>query len=156
MVGGVPINVEKQMDYNDNVGHLHIHLKPGQQVLNGYQAMGFVRFRHADSDLMRQKRQHEFSMALKARLMERPYYLGNVAQQMVKMANGAFSDDEVASLVNFGSTAKKEDVKMGSIPVVDGPGYTLRVDRKRLDKVLKENLITDDESEIDYSDDSVR
>ena len=41
------------MDYDDNWGHLHIHLKPGLQHLNGQQAMGFVRFRHSDNDLVR-------------------------------------------------------------------------------------------------------
>jgi LCP family protein required for cell wall assembly len=34
------------IDYDDNWGHLHIHLKPGMQHLDGGQAVGYVRFRH--------------------------------------------------------------------------------------------------------------
>jgi len=34
------------LDYDDNWGHLHIHLKPGMQHLTGDQAVGYARFRH--------------------------------------------------------------------------------------------------------------
>jgi len=34
------------LDYDDSWGHLHIHLKPGLQHLNGDQAVGYMRFRH--------------------------------------------------------------------------------------------------------------
>jgi len=34
------------LDYDDNWGHLHIHLKPGMQHLDGNQAVGYVRYRH--------------------------------------------------------------------------------------------------------------
>ncbi|HEX5275821.1 MAG TPA: LCP family protein [Candidatus Rubrimentiphilum sp.] len=34
------------LDYDDSWGHLHIHLKPGLQHLNGVQAVGYMRFRH--------------------------------------------------------------------------------------------------------------
>ena len=58
------------MDYDDNWGHLHIHLKPGMQHLNGKQAIGFVRFRHSDNDLVRTRRQQALIAALKAKLRE--------------------------------------------------------------------------------------
>ena len=45
--------------------NFYIHLKPGRQHLNGYNAMGYVRFRHTDDDLMRAQRQHEFLEALR-------------------------------------------------------------------------------------------
>lgn len=45
-LGGVTINVEKPMDYDDYAQDLHIHLEPGVQRLNGEQALGYVRFRH--------------------------------------------------------------------------------------------------------------
>ena len=48
LLGGVYIVVDKDMNYDDNRGNLHIHLKgsPEKQLLNGVQAMGYVRFRH--------------------------------------------------------------------------------------------------------------
>lgn len=45
-VDGVEFNVPYDMDYDDPVQGLHIHLKAGQQHLNGQQAHDFVRFRH--------------------------------------------------------------------------------------------------------------
>jgi len=38
--------VNGPLDYDDSWGHLHIHLKPGAQHLNGEQAVGYMRFRH--------------------------------------------------------------------------------------------------------------
>lgn len=38
--------VNGPLDYDDSWGHLHIHLKPGLQHLNGVQAVGYMRFRH--------------------------------------------------------------------------------------------------------------
>jgi LCP family protein required for cell wall assembly len=68
LLGGVDLTVDKKMDYDDNWGHLHIHLKPGFQHLDGEQAMEFVRFRHSDSDLVRVKRQQALLAALKDKL----------------------------------------------------------------------------------------
>jgi LCP family protein required for cell wall assembly len=72
-LGGVEVYVDRNMDYDDNWGDLHIHLKKGHQRLNGEQALGFVRFRHADrgpadSDFKRAERQQRLMTALKAKL----------------------------------------------------------------------------------------
>jgi anionic cell wall polymer biosynthesis LytR-Cps2A-Psr (LCP) family protein len=61
------------MDYDDDWGDLHIHLKKGPQHLNGRQVLGFIRFRHADrgasdSDFKRAARQQALLAALKATL----------------------------------------------------------------------------------------
>lgn len=45
-VDGVEFNVPYNMDYDDPVQGLHIHLKAGQQHLTGQLAHDFVRFRH--------------------------------------------------------------------------------------------------------------
>ena len=70
-LGGVDVNVEHQMDYDDAWGHLHVHLKPGEQHLDGSQAVGFARFRHAnhgvtpeDGDERRMYRQHILMQAM--------------------------------------------------------------------------------------------
>lgn len=59
-IGGVTINVEKDMDWDDNAGNLHIHLKQGIQTLNGEDALDYVRFRHSDDDFARASRQQQF------------------------------------------------------------------------------------------------
>jgi len=68
-LGGVVIDVEKKMDYDDNYQNLYIHLNPGRQVLDGKQAMGYVRFRHdREGDYGRMRRQDQFIRALAAQI----------------------------------------------------------------------------------------
>jgi LCP family protein required for cell wall assembly len=56
-LGGVDVDVENSsalrhagpngpIAYDDSWGHLHVHLKPGLQHLDGEQAVGYSRFRH--------------------------------------------------------------------------------------------------------------
>ena len=69
-MGGVVIDVEKDMDYDDNWGNLHIHLKKGRQRLDGEQAVGYARFRHdAESDFGRMRRQQQLVKAVARQLM---------------------------------------------------------------------------------------
>ena len=46
ILGGVDYNVPFDMNYDDPVQNLHIHLKKGMQHLDGQAAHDFVRFRH--------------------------------------------------------------------------------------------------------------
>ena len=71
-IGGVPMEVEKQMDWDDNWAGLHIHLKPGKQILNGEQAVGYCRFRHdEEGDFGRIQRQQKFLTALMKELKQK-------------------------------------------------------------------------------------
>lgn len=70
-IGGVNFTVPINMDYDDPVQDLHIHLKKGYQLLNPEQAMGVVRFRHNNDgsgyprqDLDRVETQRAFLAAL--------------------------------------------------------------------------------------------
>jgi hypothetical protein len=64
-MGGVEIDVDRRMDYDDNYAYLHIHLEPGLQHLDGTEALGFVRFRHDKmGDLTRIERQKKFMKAV--------------------------------------------------------------------------------------------
>lgn len=59
-MGGLNITVERNMDYDDNFGNLHIHLKKGEQFLNGGQVLEYIRFRHdIESDWGRMRRQQQ-------------------------------------------------------------------------------------------------
>ncbi len=59
-MGGLNIDVERNMDYDDNFGNLHIHLKRGEQFLGGGQVLEYMRFRHdAESDWGRMRRQQQ-------------------------------------------------------------------------------------------------
>lgn len=63
--GGVRFDVPCAMHYEDSSQDLYIDLEPGMQKLNGYDAMGVVRFRsgYAMADLERVNVQRNFIMA---------------------------------------------------------------------------------------------
>lgn len=65
-LGGVTIDVPRNMDYDDPYQDLHIHIEKGVQTLNGEEAIGFVRYRkgYAEGDLGRVKAQQLFIQAL--------------------------------------------------------------------------------------------
>jgi LCP family protein required for cell wall assembly len=68
-LGGVEIDVEKEMNYEDPSQQLFIHLKPGLQRLSGYDAMCYARFRmDAEGDYGRIRRQDQMMQALAAEL----------------------------------------------------------------------------------------
>lgn len=64
-MGGVKFNVPMDMQYSDPAQGLTIDLKAGEQKLDGYQAMGLVRFRsgYAAADLERVNVQRAFVSA---------------------------------------------------------------------------------------------
>lgn len=72
-IGGVTFNVPIDMDYDDDSQNLHIHLKAGEQKLDGDKAEQVVRFRHnnnmtsfpseyGDNDIGRMRTQRDFVM----------------------------------------------------------------------------------------------
>ncbi len=69
LLGGVAIDVPKDMNYDDPVQNLHIHLKKGRQHLNGEEAMEFVRYRGAMGDIGRIEDQQLFVKAVLKRLL---------------------------------------------------------------------------------------
>jgi LCP family protein required for cell wall assembly len=74
--GGVKVDVPFDMNYDDDYQNLHIHLKKGPQMLNGAQAVGYVRWRyndsgerHAGTDFDRAERQQAVIKAVAKRLV---------------------------------------------------------------------------------------
>ncbi|KYP81702.1 LCP family protein [Ferroacidibacillus organovorans] len=64
-LGGVPMTVERAMDYDDASDGTHIHLRPGRQILDGKKALDYVRFRHdALADTGRMERQQKLLRAI--------------------------------------------------------------------------------------------
>jgi LCP family protein required for cell wall assembly len=68
ILGGVDINVDEDMNYDDLTDGTSIHLKMGKQHLNGKLALDYARFRHdAMGDFNRTKRQRELLKTLAAK-----------------------------------------------------------------------------------------
>ena len=118
ILGGVDLVVDKKMDYDDNWGHLHIHLKPGFQHLDGRQAMGFVRFRHSDSDLVRVQRQQTLIAALKAKLRQ-PQTLakiGPLLETIDKHIDSDLSSDQKVALARYVHDTPHDQITMATLP----------------------------------------
>lgn len=80
-IGGVDFDVPINMDYDDDTQDLHIHLKAGQQKINGEKAEQLVRFRHnnngttysaeyGDNDEGRMRTQREFLKAIATQVVQ--------------------------------------------------------------------------------------
>jgi polyisoprenyl-teichoic acid--peptidoglycan teichoic acid transferase len=64
-LGGVTVNVPKDMKYKDESQHLYINLKKGKQHLDGDKTLQLLRFRHDENgDIGRIERQHMVMGAL--------------------------------------------------------------------------------------------
>ncbi len=125
-IGGIDVNVQKKLDYDDNWGHLHIHLRPGYQHLNGYQAMGFVRMRHSDSDEMRSKRQHDFLEAVRNKIKEPGTFMSlpRAVDRMVQnLTLTNLNRDQMFALANFARTLPHENIHVETLPSFEGPSY---------------------------------
>ncbi|MGN1074583.1 MAG: LCP family protein, partial [Eubacteriales bacterium] len=70
-IGGVTVDVAMDMDYSDPTQDLEIHIQEGEQLLNGEQALHYMRFRsgYADADLGRIRAQQKLIAAVADKLM---------------------------------------------------------------------------------------
>jgi len=106
---GVYMDVDQRY-FNDQegLGYPTLDLKPGYQLLNGHDALDFVRHRHTDSDLYRVVRQQEFVKALKQRvssawdIFELPGIVKAVTEniEVAKGGGKAISSSEVLGYAN--------------------------------------------------------
>ncbi len=70
-IGGVWLDIDRRYYHVNDGGYDNyaaIDLQPGYQKLDGTQALSFVRYRHTDSDLVRNARQQLFVRAIKDRI----------------------------------------------------------------------------------------
>jgi LCP family protein required for cell wall assembly len=141
MMGGVEINVEKRMKYDDNWGDLHVDLHPGIQWLNGNEALGFVRFRHSDSDFMRIERQKQFVQAVKSRLKEPGVWLQapNILNEGLRHIRTTLGYEQLLSIGYFGRQLPEGSLRIETLPVLESRGSTdLYVDRKRASDLMRD------------------
>jgi LCP family protein required for cell wall assembly len=132
--GGVDVDVENSdcltnphhcvnsaINYDDTWGHLHVHLKPGMQHLNGAQAVGYMRFRHDwCSDPCRIMRQQQVIRALItkiksnkiATLFRLPALIGIVRNNL----QTNLTQSEMLSIATYYSDATPRDVHTAQVP----------------------------------------
>ncbi len=127
LLHGVDIDVPdvegkgRGMNYDDNWGNLHCHLKPGFQHLNGTQAIGFVRYRHGDSDFNRTERQAQFLRAVfeqKLKVVNLPSLL-SATSYVVRRLDTNVSWRDTVDLLRVARAMKRDDLLTVSIPIID-------------------------------------
>lgn len=122
MVGGVPIEVEKQMDWDDNWAGLHIHLKPGKQRLSGEDAVGYCRFRRdAEGDFGRIRRQQKFLGALLKELKQKKHWrkFPEFAQIMEEKLTTDLTKGQLVGLASIYKDFPLKNIRKGRPEVED-------------------------------------
>jgi polyisoprenyl-teichoic acid--peptidoglycan teichoic acid transferase len=100
-IGGIPVDVEKRMDYIDNWGNLNIHLDKGPQHLKGKDLVGYARFRHdEEGDWGRIRRQHQVVDAL-VREFKKPHNLAKIDVLAKVIKNNIETDFDINDLIDL-------------------------------------------------------
>ncbi|MGC2406468.1 MAG: LCP family protein [Candidatus Cybelea sp.] len=118
-LGGLDVNVDEAMDYDDEGGDLHIHLKAGEQHLNGSQVAGYLRFRHdAASDFGRVRRQQQVLKLMMAQLSEPQNWakLPQILKLARKQIHTTMSNQQLASLLTIYRNVPDENVRSFTLP----------------------------------------
>ncbi|MGB9651378.1 MAG: LCP family protein [Candidatus Cybelea sp.] len=118
-MGGLDVNVDETMDYDDNNGNLHIHLQKGPQHLTGGQVAGYVRFRHdLASDFGRVKRQQQVLKLIMNQLSEPLNWakLPGIMKLARKQVNTTLSNAQLLSLLTVYRNVPDENVRSFTLP----------------------------------------
>lgn len=164
-IGGVEIDVEKDMNYTDG-GDQHrydIHLTKGLQHLDGTHALQYVRFRHdATSDFTRTERQRKFLTALAAELqsstsiVKLPSILSSIAPYL--HTNLSLTDMiKLSSLgldINLDKTEKLQIPPNHLLQEIKVKGASvIGIDTQQLHEYVQEQLSeSNDDSDSDTTD----
>jgi len=147
-MGGIDIDVEKQMDYEDPSQNLFIHLKPGLQHLNGEQTMGYVRFRHdAESDYGRIRRQDAFIRTLASQInqpgqKERLLQLVGPMLELVSTDISINDAQGIRALVSKIGIDGIQSVQLPTEPTFKGPASVVEIkDRVAAGQAIKDLLV---------------
>lgn len=107
-IGGVDINVEKRMYYEDpwdDNGGLVINLYPGQQHMDGKTAITYVRYRDEEGDIGRIARQQKFMQAVMDKLTS-PAIIPRIPAIIGEVVDCIDTDLSVKQMIEFMSALK--------------------------------------------------
>lgn len=118
-LGGIPIYVEKKMLYHDYAGKLHIDLEKGNTVLNGKQAVGYLRYRKDGlGDIGRTQRQQWFMKSFFDRLHS-PQIITKIPE-VLNVANTYIKTDmsfyELSQYAAMARSIDKNKVEIATLP----------------------------------------
>ena len=131
-IGGIDIDVEKDMYYHDTWDGFTVDLKKGRQHLDGKTAIQYVRFRDEEGDIGRIRRQQHFLMAVydKITSADMLLHIPGLAKQLTSMVK---TDMPLSDMMDLGralhSMVKEKGLSMAMVPgtpkYIDGISYWL-------------------------------
>ncbi len=131
-IGGIDIDVEKDMYYHDDWDGFTIDLKKGRQHLDGKTAIQYVRYRDEEGDIGRIRRQQHFMMAVydKIASADMLLHIPGLAKQLTSMVK---TDLPLGDMMDLGKAlhamVKEKGLSMAMVPgtpkYIDGISYWL-------------------------------
>ncbi len=118
-IGGVDINVEKDMYYRDSWDGFTIDIKKGMQHMDGETAIQYVRFRDEEGDIGRIKRQQHFLMAVYEKISSADMllHIPGLAQQLTAMIKTDLPINDMLSLGKaLHSMVREKGLSMAMVP----------------------------------------
>lgn len=121
-IGGVNIDVEKRMQYEDTWEHFVIDLNPGMQHMDGKTAIQYVRYRDEEGDIGRVARQQKFIRSVLAEITTPAILLK--APQIIREVLAALDTNIPAPLMLGLARKLKDGLSTGlKAGMVDGLPY---------------------------------
>lgn len=132
-LGGLRIKVDKDMDYDDNWGQLHVHLKQGEQILKGSDVVGYIRFRHdAEGDLGRIRRQQQVIQVLSEAVKDPSVLLkaAGLIEAVDRYIATDFTKEQRLALAHLFHKIQPANIQTVSLPIlgtdtIDGISYVI-------------------------------
>lgn len=136
-LGGVNVNINNKMNYDDPYGKIHIHLNKGEnQTLDGVKAENFVRWErnnnsqdNISSDLVRIRNQHEFIAAVIDKLKSKKmiFKMPSILRTAAKNVTTNMSMSDIHSYAKALAAVKSQNLKVttlsGANVYIDGINY---------------------------------
>lgn len=124
-VDGVTVTVPVNMNYDDPVQNLHIHLKKGTYKLNGNQAEQFCRYRqYVWGDVDRVKAQQSFIQAMISRCLEPQNLLkiGTLIDIVLENTKTNVTMDIAKEYIDDAIAFKSDRIRIETLPGQGGSG----------------------------------
>jgi len=129
VIGGVRFEVPIDMDYDDPTQDLHIHLKKGEQTINGDEAEQLLRFRHnndgtsypyeyGDNDYGRMRTQREFTKATLSQTIQakNAFKLKNIIETIVNNCETDVLIEDVLPYTPYALDINFDEIRMEQLP----------------------------------------
>ncbi|OGI09256.1 MAG: hypothetical protein A2Y40_08895 [Candidatus Margulisbacteria bacterium GWF2_35_9] len=146
-IGGVEIDVEKDMYYEDKAGDLYIDFKTGKQELNGDKAVEYLRYRKDnEGDIGRIHRQQKFlrSMMNKVFLSKQVFRIPQLINELSAYVDTNLSAAQIFNMgLDLKAAAENGDLKVNTLPgaivLIDKVSYW-KIDLPEAIKMIDETI----------------